>query len=89
MVKVILFLAILTLPAAMLAQGGPTKVTGKPTHTVSGLDYWDIKVGDGPVAKAGQSVSVHYTGWLTNGKKFDSSVEIAGSRSSSIWAQAR
>jgi FKBP-type peptidyl-prolyl cis-trans isomerase len=33
----------------------------------------DIRVGDGDEAKAGQNVSVHYTGTLTDGKKFDSS----------------
>ncbi len=33
----------------------------------------DIRVGDGAEAKAGQNVSVHYTGTLTSGKKFDSS----------------
>ncbi|MFS8066373.1 MAG: FKBP-type peptidyl-prolyl cis-trans isomerase [Byssovorax sp.] len=33
----------------------------------------DIRVGDGAVATAGQTVSVHYTGTLTDGKKFDSS----------------
>ncbi|HLB25797.1 MAG TPA: FKBP-type peptidyl-prolyl cis-trans isomerase [Nitrospirota bacterium] len=33
----------------------------------------EIKVGTGPEAKAGQTVTVHYTGWLTNGTKFDSS----------------
>jgi FKBP-type peptidyl-prolyl cis-trans isomerase FkpA len=52
----------------------PTKVTGEPTKTPSGLEYWDIKVGAGPTAAAGQTVQVHYTGWLTTGKKFDSSV---------------
>ncbi len=41
--------------------------------TPSGLKYDDLKVGTGPEAKAGQAVSVHYTGWLTDGKKFDSS----------------
>ncbi len=41
----------------------------------SGLQYWEIKVGTGPVAQSGQSVKVHYTGWLTSGKKFDSSVD--------------
>jgi FKBP-type peptidyl-prolyl cis-trans isomerase len=56
------------------ATGGPTQVTGPSTKTASGLEYWDIKVGTGPVAKSGQHVKVHYTGWLTNGKKFDSSV---------------
>ena len=52
----------------------PTKVTGAPTKTASGLEYWDIKVGTGPTAATGQKVKVHYTGWLTTGKKFDSSV---------------
>jgi FKBP-type peptidyl-prolyl cis-trans isomerase len=56
------------------AANGPTKVTGPSTKTASGLEYWDIKVGTGPTAKSGQHVKVHYTGWLTNGKKFDSSV---------------
>jgi FKBP-type peptidyl-prolyl cis-trans isomerase FkpA len=35
----------------------------------------DLVVGTGAEAKAGHTVSVHYTGWLTNGKKFDSSVD--------------
>jgi FKBP-type peptidyl-prolyl cis-trans isomerase len=56
------------------AASGPTKVTGEPTKTASGLEYWDIKVGTGAVAQVGQHVKVDYTGWLTNGKKFDSSV---------------
>ena len=41
--------------------------------TKSGLKYVDQKVGDGKEAKKGDTVSVHYTGTLTNGKKFDSS----------------
>lgn len=43
--------------------------------TESGLKYVDLKVGDGASPKAGQTAVVHYTGWLTNGKKFDSSVD--------------
>jgi FKBP-type peptidyl-prolyl cis-trans isomerase len=54
--------------------GGPTKVTGPGHTTASGLQYWDIKVGTGAVAQKGDTVKVQYTGWLTNGKKFDSSV---------------
>lgn len=53
---------------------GPTKVTGEGVKTSSGLQYWDIKVGTGEQAKDGSKVKVHYTGWLTTGKKFDSSV---------------
>ena len=41
--------------------------------TDSGLKYEDTTVGEGDVAQAGQRVSVHYTGWLENGTKFDSS----------------
>ena len=53
----------------------PTKVTGDGVKTASGLQYWDIKVGTGEEAKSGNHVKVHYTGWLTSGKKFDSSVD--------------
>jgi len=41
--------------------------------TDSGLKYEDVTVGEGAEAKAGDNVSVHYTGWLTDGQKFDSS----------------
>ena len=46
--------------------------------TDSGLQYIELTVGEGEVAKAGQNVTVHYTGWLRNddgsaGNKFDSS----------------
>lgn len=43
------------------------------TTTPSGLEYEDITQGSGDTAQAGQLVSVHYTGWLTDGSKFDSS----------------
>jgi FKBP-type peptidyl-prolyl cis-trans isomerase FkpA len=48
------------------------------TTTNSGLQYEDTVVGTGAEAKAGQNVTVHYTGWLRNddgtqGAKFDSS----------------
>jgi FKBP-type peptidyl-prolyl cis-trans isomerase FkpA len=41
--------------------------------TASGLVIEELLVGTGAEACAGQTVSVHYTGWLTNGSKFDSS----------------
>ena len=89
MTKFIAPLAILALSTALaLAQtttkkatparpntNAPTKVTGDAVKTPSGLQYWDIRVGTGEVAKEGHRVRVHYTGWLTTGKKFDSSVD--------------
>ncbi len=39
----------------------------------TGLQYYDLKAGDGEVVPPDATVTVHYTGWLTNGKKFDSS----------------
>jgi peptidylprolyl isomerase len=43
------------------------------TKTPSGLGYVDLVEGTGAQPKTGDSVRVHYTGWLENGKKFDSS----------------
>ena len=51
----------------------PVKSSGKVVTTKSGLKYEDLLVGKGASPKNGQNVSVHYTGWLTNGTKFDSS----------------
>ncbi len=41
--------------------------------TASGLVYEELQVGEGETAQAGMTVTVHYTGWLTDGRKFDSS----------------
>ncbi len=41
----------------------------------NGLQIEELQVGTGAEAKAGQTVDVHYTGWLTDGKKFDSSLD--------------
>lgn len=43
------------------------------TQTPSGLGIEELVVGEGQIAAAGHTVTVHYTGWLTNGSKFDSS----------------
>jgi FKBP-type peptidyl-prolyl cis-trans isomerase FkpA len=47
----------------------------KVIKTDSGLKYQDLKVGEGAAAKKGDTVEVHYTGWLKDGKKFDSSLD--------------
>ena len=72
----IIILGIVTMtPGNAQTNTSPTKVTGKPTSTPSGLQYWDITVGTGTTAVSGKTVKVHYTGWLTDGKKFDSSLD--------------
>ena len=43
--------------------------------TPSGLQYADITIGEGAAPLTGQTAVVHYTGWLTDGRKFDSSVD--------------
>lgn len=59
-----------------ISQGAPDlKKLGKLVKTPSGLQYKDTTVGNGPSPRPGQSVNVHYTGWLLNGTKFDSSVD--------------
>jgi peptidylprolyl isomerase len=55
------------------STSSPIKVSGQPTTTPSGLQYWDIVVGTGATATPGSTVKVHYSGFLTSGQKFDSS----------------
>jgi FKBP-type peptidyl-prolyl cis-trans isomerase len=62
-------------PKKVAHTSGPIKVTGPGVKTDDGLEYWDIRVGNGQTAKEGSHVRVHYTGWLTDGKKFDSSLD--------------
>ena len=58
------------------APEAPTEVEeAEYVTTDSGLKYADLEVGDGPTPENGQTVSVHYTGWLEDGTKFDSSLD--------------
>jgi peptidylprolyl isomerase len=71
-------LAICVLLFAVACNGSGKKAGGKMSatdtvKTASGLKYLDLKVGTGPSPQPGQTAVVHYTGWLTDGKKFDSS----------------
>jgi len=71
-------LAALAVLVALAAVAVP--VQAQPvTMTSSGLGIIDTKVGTGPSPKPGQTVAVHYTGWLyengKKGKKFDSSLD--------------
>jgi FKBP-type peptidyl-prolyl cis-trans isomerase len=76
---ILLVLGALAAPA-LAAEGGkamePTKDAGGKEVTIttpSGLKYVDLKPGAGAEARSGAVVEVHYTGWLVDGTKFDSS----------------
>ncbi|APF17486.1 FKBP-type peptidyl-prolyl cis-trans isomerase [Caldithrix abyssi] len=58
-----------------IKEGAPIAIPSNVVTTNSGLKYLDLVKGDGPVPQPGQTVVVHYTGWLMNGKKFDSSLD--------------
>ena len=66
-------LGVLILALLLTACGG--KGSEEVVTTRTGLQYVDIKVGDGSFPRFGDTVVVHYTGWLEDGTKFDSSVD--------------
>ena len=61
--------------AAAPAEAGPPPVSAEATVTASGLQIIEVEVGTGDEAQSGQTASVHYTGWLADGTKFDSSLD--------------
>jgi peptidylprolyl isomerase len=65
--------------AAFAPAGRSDAADNQVIEMPDGLKYTDTKTGDGATAKAGNKVSVHYTGWLSDngakGKKFDSSLD--------------
>ena len=71
--------AALAIIAALTPAGRSDAADNQVTEMPNGLKYTDVKVGDGATAKAGNKVSVNYTGWLydngAKGKKFDSSLD--------------
>ncbi len=58
-----------------IKAGQNIRIPADALTSASGLRYVDIVQGNGPVPQSGQTVVVHYTGWLMNGKKFDSSLD--------------
>ncbi len=56
-------------------QAAGKKQAGQAITTDSGLQYIDLLEGKGRQAELGDQATVHYTGWLANGVKFDSSLD--------------
>ena len=63
------------LTTSLAACGDGEEASPGPTVTASGLQFIDIEVGTGDLPQPGQTVEVHYTGWLADGTKFDSSLD--------------
>lgn len=59
----------------MAGQEGLPIMDEQVIQTASGLEYVELVEGSGARPKTGETVSVHYTGWLKSGQKFDSSVD--------------
>jgi peptidylprolyl isomerase len=70
MITGLLLACVIAMPVAAAEKKGKKMVT-----TVSGLKYVDLLEGAGSSPVKGKLVTVHYTGTLDNGKKFDSSVD--------------
>ncbi|HER00321.1 MAG TPA: FKBP-type peptidyl-prolyl cis-trans isomerase [candidate division Zixibacteria bacterium] len=67
------FSGLLAQEESPIIQEDVPEVEGDTITTASNLKYIDVELGEGKKAEEWDSVKVHYTGWLTSGKKFDSS----------------
>ncbi len=62
-------------PTPASVDTGPPPLAGEPTFSETGLGIIDIETGTGETPETGKLVAVHYTGWLSDGTKFDSSLD--------------
>jgi hypothetical protein len=76
-VGAIILVAVIAIAAVayVITRRGSTQ-TGEEITTASGLRMQDLKVGDGPSPKPGQTVTVHYIGWLEDGTEFNNSRKL-------------
>ena len=68
-----ILVAVIALGAVVYVISRRGTQAGSEVTTPSGLKMQDLRVGDGPSPQRGQTVRVHYTGWLSNGTEFESS----------------
>jgi len=81
-IVILLLLAAVAIPACSQKEAQPvpgkgteSKASAEAVTTASGLSYTDMVKGTGAAPTSGKNVTVHYTGVLENGTKFDSSVD--------------
>ena len=75
-VRLVAIVVVIALAATAVAYLVANRsMTSAEVTTPSGLKYTDVVVGTGATPQVGQTVTVHYTGTLANGTKFDSSVD--------------
>jgi len=79
-VKVVVIILLVAVAASVVAYVVTNRrgLTSQEVTTPTGLKYTDLKVGDGPSPRIGQTVRVNYMGKLENGTEFDSSAKHGG-----------
>ena len=78
LIAIIVIIALAASAAAYVISSRRSSPGGAEFTTPSGLKIQDVKVGDGATPKLGQTVTVHYIGWLENGKEFNNSHKMPG-----------
>jgi len=76
LIAIIVIIALAASAAAYVISSRRSSSGGAEFTTPSGLKIQDVKVGDGATPKLGQTVTVHYIGWLENGKEFNNSHKL-------------
>lgn len=76
LIAIIVIIALAASAAAYVISSRRSSQVGAEITTPSGLKIQDIKVGDGASPRPGQTVTVHYIGWLENGKEFNNSHKL-------------
>jgi FKBP-type peptidyl-prolyl cis-trans isomerase len=75
LILLVLMMFVVLAAFGLSGCGQQASTSSEPSTSAGSLVVEDQVIGEGPVAKSGDSVTVDYTGWLTDGTKFDSSLD--------------